>query len=125
MTYTAETIVNIKRAGNLANYIDMERKTIAAFDGAEIKYDEQGKDSVSLAHLYGRLDIDMETASPVAIASVSYGDWVGRWSLASFNGDQARALAYARGALKNRLQADAKDIVAKAKARLASLEAAI
>lgn len=122
--YTAENITNIKGAGKLNDYIDHERKLIAALENAEIKFDEQGAHTVSFAHLYGRYDIDVETAEPAAIAWVSYGDWNGRWVLSSFDNDQSRGLAYARAALRNKLTEDGKKVLSEARQRLSALEAA-
>jgi hypothetical protein len=126
MTYTAENIANIKRNGDLDAYIAHEEQLIASLEAAEIEFGKQGRDSVSYAHLYGRIGIDVDnSAAPHnAVASTSYIDWSGSWSVASFDGDQGRALAYARAALRNQLTRDATALLAASRARLASLQAA-
>jgi hypothetical protein len=124
MTYTAENITNIKLAGNLENYIETERKLIDRLENAEVLFDEQGKNTISYGHLYGRIGINMETAAPEVVASMSYSDWAKSWKLSGFDNDQSRAMAYASAALKNTLVEDGKKILSEARSRLATLQAA-
>lgn len=123
MTYTADNIANIKRMGQLDSYIAHERKLIAEIEAGEIRRDEQGTDTVSFAHLYGRYHIDTDDMSVVAYV-VAGSEWSHRWMLSGFDGDQSRGMAYARAALANQLKTDAATLASKARARLAELEAA-
>lgn len=124
MSYTAENLANIKRDGNMESYIALARNMVASLESAKITYDEQGKDSVSFAHLYGRVGIEVETAEPRAYAQISYGDWEKSWMVASFDNDQSRAVAFARTALANKLIEDGQELLAKFRIRLAALEGA-
>lgn len=122
--YTAENITSLKRAGQLASYIAHARKVIDELEAGSIEHDQQGRDTVSFAYLWGRIGIDVETAEPYAYAYITYGDWTREFPLASFEGDQKRALAYARAALKNKLTEDAADRLQRFRDELAELEAA-
>lgn len=129
MTYTAENILNIKRDGKLDVYLETERKLIASLEGAEIEETEKtsGSGEMKLAHFYGRYSAgeDFINASGGVFASdafSSFGDLSEEWkNFPTLNA----AKQYARAALRNHLQGVATDALKKAKARLASLEAAI
>ncbi|WP_420961089.1 hypothetical protein [Brucella sp. IR073] len=122
MTYTAENVANIKRAGNLDAYIAHERQFIETLENAEIRYNTHGDRTVSYGHLYGRYGFDDETAEVVAYKG--WGDWEDRRPVASFDGDGNRALAYARTALENHLTELGKEVLEEARLRLIALEAA-
>ena len=124
MTYTAENIANIKRAGNLEAYIAAERETLAKIDGIAA-VEVEGEQMIQLGYLYGRFggEIGGENGD-VVFASISTGsDWAKSWNLKSFAGEKA-AIAYAKAALKNELERMASKIISEKRARIASLEAA-
>lgn len=125
MAYNAENINDIKRAGKLESYIEMERKLIDRLESAKIEYDVQGRDSVSYGHLYGEIWIDTDVGNlyDVVATVIAGSDWSKRWSDASFSG-QANARAYARAALENQLKKDAALILDAARNGLATLLAA-
>lgn len=115
--YDARGIADIKQSGQLSNYIAMERALIAKLDGAMLADVEPGK--VALAHLigyYGASECGVE-------ASLQSHDWHKEWSIKGFVSRDA-ALAYARAAVCNALTKQAADVMSKARAGLAQLEAA-
>ncbi len=127
MGYTAENIRNIKSSGQFDSYVDHERSLIASLEAAEFEYDKQGDGSVSVAHLYGRVGIDVDdSAYPHnAVARIVAGSgWEKKWPVANFDGDQQHALKYAKGALENELKRVRVKVLTEARSRLAALEAA-
>jgi len=124
MGFSAENIANIKRYGQLEMYIEHERRMISNLEVAEIIEDAAGPDSLSYAHLRGRYGIDVDDSAYPHNAIAWSGDWMGRWPVQSFDGDQERALAYARAALRNHLVAKGRSLLAGAKVNLSMLEAA-
>jgi len=124
--YTPENITNIKRNGQLDDYIAFERDTIAKLQAASIQHDvypdgTPGEELVSYGYLYGRLWI---SDTKEVVAWFVSGSWEKRWSLAAFDGNETRALAYARAALASELEKVGKRVLADKAAGVAALEAA-
>ncbi|MFC3207503.1 hypothetical protein [Aquamicrobium soli] len=114
--------------------LDHDRNLISTLEGASLVYGAypDGKpceDCVSLAHLYGRVGIDVDdSASPHrSYAAIVGGEAVGTWPVSDFGdpntdeeGCQARALDHARKALGEALQRAAAEIVKTTRERVAA-----
>jgi hypothetical protein len=128
MAYTAQNIANIKRAGNLNEYIAMERKLIESLRGAEITETDTslGGGRMQTAHIYGEYSagedfINAKGGIYASDARCLFGDMDKEFK--NFQSLNA-AKQYARAALRNHIQAFADSVLSDANSRLAALEAA-
>lgn len=120
--YDATNIANIKRSGQLANYISHERSLITALTDAVVLDTSPG--TVAVAHLIGHYGVSAEGWSePHAVADLQASIWSKQWPVSGFV-NQSAAKAYARAAVINALRAHAATVLVEARDRLAALEAA-
>lgn len=117
MSYTAENIANIKASGNLAAYIEHDRKLVTSIQSAELIDDGR---ALQFAHFRGEYGVMIDNDKFSAWARVSADDFDKEWT--GFETETA-ARAYARAALINRIKCVAHDILSDAGQRLAQLDA--
>lgn len=127
MTYTAQNIANIKRDGKMDDYIAMERQLIDNLKNATlVETGDDGEGRMQFAHIYGTWSagedfINAEGGVWASDVKCDFGDFRKEWK--NFQSMNA-ARQYARAALRNHISAFAATVLADAKGRLASLEAA-
>ena len=119
--FTTDNIANIKRDGQLTDYIAHERLHIAILESATFAEDT-AENYISYGGFGGHIGYKVDE-NPEKICASIVGGWAGEWVRSSFASDAA-AEAYARVALQNQLRHLVTERLKDARARLAMLEAA-